>query len=157
DDLIDAVLLKSEALVSLGEHDDDAREGLTELEGCTIDDPLSLCRAGEPYLTLGDLAGAERVYVAATELDDERAGGLQGLGMAYETRGGTPRMVEAWLRTREIDMDAPLPPWHLEPDEFEKVAEAALAELPEEVRERLANVPILIDDMPTEDQVRTGI
>jgi predicted Zn-dependent protease with MMP-like domain len=40
---------------------------------------------------------------------------------------------------------------------FEKVAEKALKELPDEVLEWLANVPILVDDRPSEALVLDGI
>jgi predicted Zn-dependent protease with MMP-like domain len=40
--------------------------------------------------------------------------------------------------------------------EFEAIAEAALRELPAEVRDRLANVPILVEDLPSEALIREG-
>lgn len=45
----------------------------------------------------------------------------------------------------------------LTPDEFAAVAEAALAELPEELLERLGNVAILIDERPSPELVADGI
>jgi predicted Zn-dependent protease with MMP-like domain len=52
---------------------------------------------------------------------------------------------------------APAPPWHLPPDAFEAIAAEALAELPDPARERLANVPVLVDELPSEELVKDGI
>lgn len=157
DELIDAVLIKAEALVSLGDRDEDAREVLAELEGCAIDDPMLLCRAGDLHLTVGDVPAAERAYQSAVGLDEECADGYHGLGLVYEAMGDSERQVSAWLRTRELDLTEPEPPWHLDQEEFASVAEAALAELPEEVRGFLANVPMFVEDTPSEDMVRAGL
>jgi predicted Zn-dependent protease with MMP-like domain/Flp pilus assembly protein TadD len=164
DDLIDAVLIKTEALVSLGDHDDEAREVLAELEGCAMGDPALLCQAGDLALALDELVAAERAYAAALDLEPDWADAHHGQGMVHEARGDKERAVLAWLRTRELDLaalaeldeDELAAPWHLSEDEFAEVAERALAELPENARAYLENVPILIDQVPSEDLVREG-
>jgi predicted Zn-dependent protease with MMP-like domain/Tfp pilus assembly protein PilF len=159
EDLVHAILLKAEALIG-SEHgdgeEDEARAMLEELAGCTIEDPDVWCRAGDIYLALGELASAERAYEAALAVDDAWADALHGLGTVHAERGDQARMAKAWLRVRELDMGAPPSPLHMELDEFERVAEAALAELPPEARTRLENVPVLIDDMPSEELVTEG-
>jgi predicted Zn-dependent protease with MMP-like domain len=162
DDLIDAVLIKTESLVSLGDRDDEAREVLAELEGCAMGDPGLLCHAGDLAFALDDLGAAERAYAAALALEADWADAHHGLGMVHETRGDRARAALAWLRTRELDLaglaelDGLAVAWHLSEDEFAEVAERALAELPENARAYLENVPILIDQVPSEDLVREG-
>lgn len=156
-DLIDAVLLKAEALVSLGDRDAEAREVLAELEGCAVGDPALWCRAGDMHLTLGDLEAAERAYRAAVDEDERWADGHHGLGLVHAARGDRERRTRAWLRTRELDLAGVHMPWHMSEDEFAEVAERALAELPEEVHARLENVPVLIDQVPSKDLVRSGV
>ena len=41
-------------------------------------------------------------------------------------------------------------------DELERIASAALHELPEKIREHLERVPIMIDTLPSEDIIRDG-
>ena len=48
------------------------------------------------------------------------------------------------------------PPWALAEDAFEKIAEHALAELPERILTLLANVPILVSDVPSLEIVAEG-
>jgi len=55
------------------------------------------------------------------------------------------------------DERRPKRPALLTPDEFAAVAEAALAELPEELLDRLGNVAILIDERPSAALVAGGI
>ncbi|WP_428264088.1 metallopeptidase family protein [Haliangium sp.] len=160
EDLVQAVLLKVEALIVLGDGEDNAGEAralLSELDGCAIEDPASWARAGDLYLVLGDLAAAEGAYQSCVALDDTWADAYHGLGSLYLERGDHAAAVHAWLRTRELDLEAPDEPHHLDPEEFERVAEAALAEIPERPRALLANVPILIDSVPDEALVREGI
>lgn len=159
EDLVHAILLKAEALIG-SEHgdgaEDEAREMLGELAGCTIEDPDVWCRAGDIYLALGELESAERAYGAALTVDGDWADAHHGLGTVHAERGDQARMAKAWLRVRALDMAAPPSPLHMDLDEFERVAEAALAELPPEARTRLENVPVLIDDMPSEELVTDG-
>lgn len=159
EDLVHAILLKVEALIGLGRgegEDDEAREMLGELAGCTIEEPEVWCRAGDLHLALGDLDAAERSYAAAVALDDAWADGHHGLGMVYAERGDHASMTRAWLRVRALDLAALPSPLHMEGDEFERLAEAALAELPAEARALLENVPVMIDDMPSEELVADG-
>jgi len=150
------VLLKAEALVSIGDRDEDAAEVLAELEGCAIEDPSLLCKAADLHLTLGALDAAESAYAAAVELEEDWADGYHGLGLVHEARGDKDQMITAWERTKELDSESGLPPWHMDGDEFEAVATAALAELPDKIRAYLENVPILIDDVPSSDLIREG-
>lgn len=156
DELIEAVILKAEALVGLGDRDEEARELLGELEGCAVGDPSLLCHAGDMHFTLGDLDGALRAYGYAATLDPEWADAHHGIGMVHESRGDRAGAAEAWLRTLALDLDTAPEPWHMSPDEFETVAESALAELPPDAMARLENVPVFIEDAPSKELVAEG-
>ncbi len=158
-DLVSAALLKSEAI--LGTDDEnaerEARELLAELDGCAINDPLIWCRAGDVYLTLESLDEAARAYQAAIDLDDTWADAYHGLGTVYHEQDKHAESVAAWQTLRTLDLAAPAPALHMSTDEFSQVAEAALSEIPERARALLENVPILVDDMPSEALVAEGI
>jgi predicted Zn-dependent protease with MMP-like domain len=57
---------------------------------------------------------------------------------------------------RRRDAAQPQVPWHLDHDDFEEIASAALAELPPRAKELLENIPVLIDDLPAEGVVADG-
>ena len=48
------------------------------------------------------------------------------------------------------------PPWALSEAAFRKLCSTSLDELPDELRQRLKNVPILASDYPTTEMVRDG-
>lgn len=156
DEFIDAVLMHTEALIAMGERDDEARAMLGELEGSSIDDPAVACRIGDLYAAIGSWDEAEAAFRAAIEIEPDWADAYHGLGGVYEAQERDDDMVKAWLRVLELDAAAPDPEWSLQASELESVVDDALGELPEDVRKRLTNVPIFIEDAPSEEMVREG-
>ena len=78
------------------------------------------------------------------------------LGHALGASGDRDGMAAEW--TAVLSLDAVVaPPGRLAPEEFEAAAEAALAELPQELLDQLGNVAILIVDRPSPDMVAGGI
>jgi predicted Zn-dependent protease with MMP-like domain len=65
-------------------------------------------------------------------------------------------MIAAWKEVRRLDLAAPAGPVHVTEDELEKIAAETLAELPQNIREHLERVPILIDDVPSEHIIEDG-
>lgn len=152
----DALLLQAEAQLGADHGDMAARATMRELEALAIGDPAVLTRAGQVYLALGEAGRAERMFLSAIEEDPRQADAHHGLGIVYEERGDRPAMIRAWLDTLRLDREEPPPPWHMTAGEFEEVAEQAMAELPDQVLRHLENVPVLIDDLPSEDLVTEG-
>jgi predicted Zn-dependent protease with MMP-like domain len=155
EELADAYLLKAEAELS-AEDDTAARASLAELDDVDLGDPALWIRLGQLRFALEDDTGAERAFRAAIDEDGDQSDALHGLGMVYEARGDREAMVSAWLDTRRLDLAIPPPAWHLTAAEFESVAENAMQELPERVVSLLENVPVLVDEVPSEDLVREG-
>jgi predicted Zn-dependent protease with MMP-like domain len=156
-DLVDAVLLRAEALVKLGELAD-ARATLAELDTSTIDDAQLVLDLAELALDAEDAAAGARWAELARRTDPSiAADALHVLGRAHELAGDRAAMIAAWRQVRTLDSAAPSGPVTISEDELERIATAALAELPDDVRARLAHVPILIADRPSEDQIADGL
>jgi len=155
-DLIEAVYVKTEALPARGDLVV-ARAALAELSTSAIDD-------GDLALDLAELAlSAEDPRSAARWVDTARkaapeleADALHLLGRAHELAGDRPAMVAAWQEVRRLDLAAPPGEVHVSEDEIERIAAAALAELPQHIRDHLERVPILIDELPSEDIIADG-
>ena len=80
------------------------------------------------------------------------------LGELLEESGDEDGAGQQFFAVRTLDartMRGPQP--RMSREEFERVAEAALAELPGELRERLRDVAIVVDDQPSKEMVRDGI
>lgn len=111
-------------------------------------------------LAAGDArAAAERLgRIAARNVlpPDREADVRYLLGRALGAGGDRAGMIREWILVLRLDAavatDALMPV-----DEFESVAEAALAELPQELLDQLGNVAILVEDRPSAEMVAGGI
>lgn len=79
------------------------------------------------------------------------------LGLAHEDLGHERKRVECFLEVhaRDPEWDAEIAA-HLAEDALVATAEELLSELPPEMRDRLVNVPIIVEDRPTRDLVEEG-
>jgi predicted Zn-dependent protease with MMP-like domain len=155
-DLVEAVLIKTEALIVRGDLAA-ARETLSELASSVIDD-------GEIALDLAELAiAAEDPTAAIKWIETARksdpsieADALHVLGRVHELTEDRAAMIDAWQKVRTLDLAAAPGQLTITEDDIERITLATLAELPEDIRQRLEKVPILIDDVPSEDVVADG-
>jgi predicted Zn-dependent protease with MMP-like domain len=154
-DLVEAILVRTEALIALDQLAD-ARESLSELASSVIDDPVLALDLAELALAAEDPASAARYVEIAKAEPELEADALHVLGRVHEMREERAPMIAAWKQVRTLDAKAPPPPVSISDDEVERIALAALELLPPEVRAKLANVPILIDDVPSEGLVDDG-
>jgi len=79
------------------------------------------------------------------------------LGHSLGASGDRDGMSAEWAAVLRLDAVTASPGPLLALEEFESVAEAALAELPQELLERLGNVAVLIADRPSQEMVAGGI
>jgi predicted Zn-dependent protease with MMP-like domain/Tfp pilus assembly protein PilF len=156
DQLVAAVLILAEAHAAL-EQPAAAREALAELASSVIDDPGTILDVAHAHLGAEDPTTAELWLRRLTTADDDAAADAwHAIGQCREAKGDRDGMITAWLETRRRDAALPPPALSLGDDELETIVTAALAELPEEVHTHLANVPILVDDLPGEHLVKEG-
>jgi predicted Zn-dependent protease with MMP-like domain len=165
-DLIEAIYVKTEALLARGEPKA-AREALAELATSVIEDPELALDLGELALSAEDpksaLKWVETARAANRDSDlpkDEKdafeSDALHVLGRVHEATEDVAGMVAAWQQVRTLDMAAGQAPITVTEDEVEQIARETLAELPEEIRARLENVPIMIEDFPSAALVDDG-
>ena len=154
--LAEVLLIRTDAHIELNDVEQ-VRNCYEALAKLPIDDPEYFQRVGEVAAVIEDYPAAKSWFAKALDGDPQNADAWHGLGSAYEALGDRDKMVEAWLKTRDIDSEDGDPPWHLTRKDFEKVAEKALAGLPKEILEKLKGVAVLIEDEPSEELVRDGV
>lgn len=154
-DLVEAVYIKTEALLARGEPAA-ARETLGELTSSVVDDANLALDLATLALQAEDFAAAKRWIETARTDEELLPEALHLLGCVHEAAGDKPAMIEAWLEVRKLDLAAPPGPIATTEDELERIANAALHELPDNIRTHLERVPILIDELPSEDIIRDG-
>lgn len=154
-DLIAAILLLADGLVQC-ERPDEAREALAELASSAIDEPSLILDVAHAHLNAGDPTTSELWARRALDEDGYRADAFHVIGACREAKGDKGGMVAAWREVLGLDRAELWEPV-VAVDEFERIAAAALGELPEEVRAHLTNVPILIEDLPSDHLVEDGM
>jgi predicted Zn-dependent protease with MMP-like domain len=156
DEYLDALLLKAEIEIA-ADDEEAAKKTLADLPPADValPDATMLLRAGDALRLTGQLDEAEARYRVARETDGLAADALHGLALCAESRDDRPRMIELFQEVRKLDLGTP-PKWTVTEAELEKQVEAALAELPAEARTLLGNVPILLEDYPSEAVVADG-
>lgn len=156
DEFVDALIMQAELELALDDPDA-AAETLAELPPVDLPEASFHARAGRCFLDLDDVEAAERHYQAAARLDPDDADAWHGLGLVAEARGDEARKIECFRKVRAIDLKAPPVPWAVSVEALERAVEAALAELPERARALLGNVPIVVEDYPSEALVQDGV
>ncbi len=155
-DLVEAIYIKTEALIVRDELPA-AREALSELASSVIDDGELALDLAELALAAEDPKAAMKWIEAARAADPEiEADALHLLGRLHELGDDRAAMIAAWQKVRTLDLAAPAGDLSVTEDEIERITLETLAELPDNVRALLEKVPILIDDVPSEDVVNDG-
>jgi predicted Zn-dependent protease with MMP-like domain len=153
--LTEGVLLRAECLVGLDRRAD-AREALGELASSVLDD-FQLLPLAELWYDAEDVDRAIALAERATKVDELAADAYHALGFYQAERGAKAASASAWREARRLDLAAEPPPWSLSPEEFDRLAHAALEELPPRARELLGNTPILVEAVPSEELVDDGV
>jgi predicted Zn-dependent protease with MMP-like domain len=119
------------------------------------------CREAQQMLAAGDArAAAQRLrsVVARGPVPPALEADVRYLlGRALGASGDRDGMSVEWAAVLRLDAAAAAPEPLLALEEFESVAEAALAELPQEHLDRLGNVAVLIAERPSPEMVAAGI
>jgi predicted Zn-dependent protease with MMP-like domain len=125
------------------------------------DDPEPWLGSAEVYVDFGEPAEAARLLrelLAGPRLDPlDEADARHLLGVACEDKGDTKGMVKEWLATLRLDEINDGPDPRMPRAEFERLAGEALDELPDEILARLGNVPIFVEDRPSESLILEGL
>ena len=155
DEYLDALLLQAEAEINLG-RERAALTTLREIPEVDLPEMRYHVRAGRLLLDLQRIEEAERQFKRAYEKEPDNVDALHGLGLCAEHRDQRPRMIECFQKVRALDLKEERPPWALSEAAFRKLCATALDELPEDLRRRMKNVPIVASDYPSADMVRDG-
>ena len=125
------------------------------------DDPEPWLGSAEIYIDFGEPGEAARLLrelLAGPQLDPlDEADARHLLGVACEEKGDSKGMVKEWLATLRLDESNDGPDPRLPRAEFERLAAEALDELPDEILARLGNVPVFVEDRPSESLILEGL
>jgi predicted Zn-dependent protease with MMP-like domain/Flp pilus assembly protein TadD len=169
DEYLSAVSTK--AAIELGlDRPAEARKTLKELPPAdtVLDDvPMTLDLA-QLLLEAGNASDARARLETLVKASPEEADAWYYLGVAAEATGDEDRKRGAWLKTRELDIadadhhahhhhdDGDDGHEHLTEETLIEVAEETLEEMPDQLRDLLSNVPIVVAERPALADVEAG-
>jgi predicted Zn-dependent protease with MMP-like domain len=158
----DPAVIELEAALAREQEDPEAAlEAYRRWSEADPDDPEPWLSSAEVYLDYdeaGEAARLLRELLAGPPLDPlDEADARHMLGVACEEKGDAKGMVKEWLATLRLDEANDGPEPRLPREEFERLAAAALDELPAEILARLGNVPVFVEDHPSEALVLEGL
>jgi len=162
EEYLSALALKAGLEAELGEVDE-AKRTLADLPppDVALGDAALALEIADLHMALGDAEIARDRLRTLTTAEPELADAWHALGCAAADLGDEREMRDAWKRAWSLDAapgairepEEPL----LTEAEVGAVAEEALAELPERARALLRDVPVVVADIPAEDDVDGGL
>lgn len=157
DELIACVLQKADVLITLGSPADleAARGVLGELATSVLEDDDRLAIA-DAYLGCG--APTEALHTLSGIANPTASADAALLaGLAHDQLGDAAARSAAWLTTRELDRAEPRPSWAADEKRVHELAASALAELTAQAQQKMATIPVLLDEAPNEGLIRDGV
>jgi Flp pilus assembly protein TadD len=154
-ELTDALLLKFDALLGLGDHDS-CLATLRLVPGGPFENPGHAFLVGRAFFEMGDFAKAEELLVDAGKREPENPEIPYYLALIFDQRGDVAAATHALLRSRELDGDSPPPPWGLSRDAFLAATQKAAQSVTARLRAYLDPQEIFVTDLPGTEIIVEG-
>lgn len=120
----------------------------------TVDPDLD-CARGVALFELAMLPEAENALRSALGTSPDLAEAYFTLGLITEIKGGEAT-DSLFRQARQLAPDRYPPAQHMSHEAFEAVVAEALAELPDRVKEAIVNIPVLVEELPTIEELRAA-
>jgi len=156
DEVVDALLLKFDALLGKGEPEG-ARAVCQRFPSGPFENPNHLFLVGRAYHEVGDVERAFPLVEESVKKTPRNAEAWYYLGLVRDERGDTPGATTAFLRSRELDLEILPPPWSLSRETFEMAARRAIDALPESLRVYVREGEVYAADVPGVEVVVDGV
>lgn len=156
EEIVDATLLKFDALLAKG--DEDAAAALLQnLPEGPFEGAMYPFLIGRAWYDAGDSRKAEPFLVEALRQDPRHADAHYFLALVREELGDLSGATRAFLEARALDLAEPTPPWSLPREQFRREVERACAALEPEVARELEGAMVIVSDAPGIEVVVDGV
>jgi tetratricopeptide (TPR) repeat protein len=156
EEIIDALLLKFDALLGKGDHEE-ARRVVLKIPDGPYDNPNHTFLIGRAFYEIGQIEKAATLIEEAVAKEPRHAEAHYYLGLIRDERGDTLGATRAFVRARELDVEMGMPPWAPGPDAFAAVALKAITALNPVLRRYLEVAEIYVTDVPGIELVADGV
>ncbi|AUX22772.1 UDP-N-acetylglucosamine--peptide N-acetylglucosaminyltransferase [Sorangium cellulosum] len=156
EEIIDALLLKFDALLGKGDLDEAAQVAARIPEG-PYDNPNHTFLVGRAFYEIGQADKAAALIEEAAQKDPRHAEAHYYLGLIRDERGDVRGATQAFLRSRELDVELGMPPWAPSRDGFMALAQKTIAALNPVLRRYVEGAELYISDVPGMELVAEGV
>ncbi|MEN9579978.1 MAG: hypothetical protein RJA70_2987, partial [Pseudomonadota bacterium] len=156
DERVDALLLKFDSLLGR-ELFDAAKELCERFPPGPYENPAHSFLVGRAFYEIGEVALAVPLIEEAVRNNSRNADAFYYLALVFDEQGRAPEATRAFLQSRELDLEAPKPPWAVSTDVFFAAAKRAVEALDPELRKWVASEQLYVADMPGVEVVLDGV
>jgi tetratricopeptide (TPR) repeat protein len=156
DEVVDAQLLMFDALLGKGEFED-AKTLCRRFPSGPFENPSHTFLVGRALYEVGDIDRAAPLIDAVTKAQPTNPEAFYYLGLLEDERGDVAAATAAFLRSRELDLALPAPPWTLTRDTFEMTVKKMVSELPPELSKFLSEGEVYVTELPGVEVVVDGV
>lgn len=156
EELVDALLLQFDALIGLG-REAEAHKVCERFPAGPFENPSHVFLVGRAHYEIGDLERAEELLREAVRRDAENAEAHYYYGLLRDERGDLRGAIQAFLKSRELDLQLPAPSWSLSREAFELSARRAVERLTPRLRTFIRQDEIYVADSPGAEAVVDGV
>ncbi len=156
DEVVDCLLLKFDALLGKGEIEQ-AKALCPEFPAGPFENPNHTFLVGRALYEIGEVERAFPLVEEAVKRNAKNPEAWYYLGLVRDERGETPEATNAFLRSRELDLEAPPPPWSFSRETFESTVGRAIQALPDSLKVYVREGEVYIADVPGVEVVVDGV
>ncbi|MFO0551713.1 MAG: tetratricopeptide repeat protein [Polyangiaceae bacterium] len=156
EEVIDALLLKFDALMGKGEREE-AKKVLNQVPEGPYENPTHLFLVGRALYEMGDIDKARRLVEDAADKDPRHPEAHYYLGLIKDELGDGKGATVAFLRARELDLTQGMPPWSPPREEWERCAANAFGMLNPLLHKYVGGADVFISDLPGVELVAEGV
>ncbi len=156
EEIVDAMLLKFDALLAKGD-DDDAKRVLGALPEGPYEQLGQSYLVGRARFEVGDVDAAEAHLNDALKEDPRNPDVHYYLGLVREKRRDWRGAIMAFLDCRGFERELAPPPWSIPKEQFHRSVERALEQVEPGLVRALEGALVVVDDQPGIEVVADGV
>lgn len=156
DEIVDALLLKFDALLGKGELEE-ATALCQRFPKGPFENPNHTFLVGRALYEIGDVERAAPLIEEAVSHSPGNPEAHYYVGLVRDERGDVRGATAAFLKSRELDLEYPAPAWTLTRETFEMTAKKALASLDDKLRAFVREDEVYAADIPGIEVVVDGV
>jgi tetratricopeptide (TPR) repeat protein len=156
DEVVDALLLKFDALLGQS-HLEEAKALCARFPKGPFENPNHAFLVGRALYEVGNVEEAAPLVEDAAKSNPSNAEAFYYLGLVRDDRGDTSGATQAFLRSRELDIDLSAPAWALSRETFEQTVRGIVDGLDERLKRHLRTTEIHVSDVPGVEVVVDGV